>query len=272
MLGTVDNYVSLLEHPQRSHFDVSSLSTPLAMSFVTKMSATIRERWKRFAGDESILREAGFGMTETHAVDTFTRGFQDDDFDIGGDRVFLGLPSPETEVMIVDFETGEPVELGCEGELAIRSPSVFDAYWRHPDETAAAFRDGWFHTGDIAAFDERGLLYLLGRRKEMLKVRGMSVFPSELELALSRHAAVAACGVIGLPDDEHGEMPLALVQLRPDADLREADLVAWCRARMASYKVPRVEIVQSLPLTTTGKVRKDILRETFTRRLAHGAS
>lgn len=164
MLGTVDNYLELLDRPDMRRHSLTTLRTPLAMSFVSKLDKTARERWSAAAGPGSVLREAGFGMTETHAADTFTRGFQNEDEDIAARPVFCGLPVPGTDVKVVAFGSGELLPLGSDGELAIRSPSLMAGYWRRPQETRDIVRDGWLHTGDIAQIDGRGLLHLLGRR------------------------------------------------------------------------------------------------------------
>jgi long-chain acyl-CoA synthetase len=261
MLGTVDNYVELMEHPSVGEFDLTSLRTPLAMSLVRRMSSEYRERWSAVAGRESVLREGAYGMTETHTTDTIIGGFQEGNRDLQTESVFCGLPMPGTEIKIVDFDTGVPAPLGSKGEIAIRTPSLFKGYWRHPEESAAVFRDGWFHTGDIGMFDQDGILHFFGRRKEMLKVNGMSVFPAELEVLISRMPDVAGCAVVGASSAEKGEIPVAYIQLHPDAldRIDEEALIRWCKVNMAAYKVPRIHILDALPLTATGKVKKDLL-------------
>jgi acyl-CoA synthetase (AMP-forming)/AMP-acid ligase II len=259
MLGTVDNYLSLLQAPDFDTYDLSSLRTPLTMSFVTRLNAAIRAQWRSKTG--GVLREAGLGITETNAVDAVTTGFQADDFDLNATPVFCGLAVPGTEMKVVDFDTREIVELGSPGELAIRSPSIFRAYWNRPDETARAFDNGWFLTGDIGLIDEEGLVHLLGRRKEMLKVNGMSVYPSEIEIVFLQHPDVLRCGVVGVPDPDRGERPVAFIEAS-SSQVEPAGLTAWVRERLSSYKVPEVRVVDALPLTTNGKVLKRALQET----------
>ena len=169
-----------------------------------------------------------------------------------------GFPVPGTELKVCDFATGALLPLGAEGEICVRSPSTLKAYWNKPEATAEALRDGWLHTGDIGVINERGLLQFLGRRKEMLKVNGMSVFPAEIEALLGRHPAVVGSGVIGRPDDDRGEVPVAFVVLDPEreAAVSAADIRSWCREAMATFKCPEVRIVESLPMTATGKVKK----------------
>ena len=262
MLAPVDSYFELLAQPDADRFDLSSLAHPVTMSLIRKLGVDEREAWQKAVGAHSVLREAAYGMTETHTMDTFTTGLQDDDRDLRSRPVFVGLPVPGTEFKIVDFETGELVPLDGEGEICVRSPSLLTSYWNKPEETAEALRDGWLHTGDIGTLDRDGFLHYLGRNKEMLKVKGMSVFPSEVEALLGRRPDVAGSGVVGRPDPERGEVPVAFVQLRADAgDVDAAEIEAWCREHMASYKVPEVRLVQELPLTATGKVMKEPLRE-----------
>ncbi len=252
--GTVDNVLELLDSAKASGRSLASLRTTVTMSFVTKLAEDIRERWARESGSSAVLRESSYGMTEDHTFDTFTRGLQP--LDLSGRAGFVGLPMPETDIAVVDFETNELVPIGEEGQIIVRSPSMMRAYHRRPDATADTLRDGWLLTGDSGVIDENGCLHYLGRRKEMLKVNGMSVFPSELEFTLSRHPDVAASGVIGRPDEARGEIPLAFIELRPGSTLTADELTAWCRTNMATYKIPAIRIIDEMPLAPTGKVSK----------------
>lgn len=261
--GAVDNFVEIMNHPDVARYDLSSLVTTTASSFVKKLTVDFRRRWRELSG--CLLRESSYGMTETHTVDTFTNGLQTGDMDLLTQPVFCGLPMPGTELKIADFESGELVDLGREGEIVIRTPSLMKAYWNKPEETRRAVRNGWLYTGDIGLLDEQGYLHFLGRRKEMLKMRGMSVFPSEIEALLGRHPAIAGCGVVGRPDPDKGEVPVAFIKLNPDfaGKVTAEDLVRWCRENMATYKVPSVILVEELPMTATGKVKKEELKKAF---------
>ncbi|HYW92226.1 MAG TPA: AMP-binding protein [Gammaproteobacteria bacterium] len=252
----VDNAVELMEHPRAGEFELRSLRQVRGVSFVKKLTVDYRRRWREWTG--TTIAEAAWGMTETHTSDTFTTGMQEDDFDLKSQPIFVGLPVPGTEFKICDFETGELLPLGSEGEFCVRTPSLLKGYWNKPEETAKALRQGWLHTGDVGMLDEQGFLHFLGRRKEMLKVNGMSVFPAEIEAILGRHPAVVGSGVVGAPDPERGQQPVAFIVLDPESGrgLTESALQRWCREHMAVYKVPRIHIVDSLPLTATGKVRK----------------
>ncbi|HRO57814.1 MAG TPA: AMP-binding protein [Burkholderiaceae bacterium] len=256
----VDNAVEILEHPEVSRHDLRSLKWTRVSSFIRKITPEYRRRWRELTG--SVMAEGAWGMTETHTSDTFTTGMQDDDMDLKGRPVFVGIPMPGTRIRICDFETGALLPIGAEGEIVVDTPSLFKGYWNKPEASAECIRDGWFHTGDIGAWDEDGYLHFLGRRKEMLKVKGMSVFPTEIEVLLARHPAIQGCGVIGREDADKGQVPVAFVTLNPghQGGIDAAALQAWCREQMASYKVPEVRIVAQLPLTATGKVKKHELQ------------
>ncbi len=261
VVGLVDNMVELMDHPEVGAFDLTSLRVTLAVSFVKKLTAEYRRRWERLTGSE--IREAGFGMTETHTNDTFTTGLQQDDMDLRSRPLFVGLPIPGTQFKIVDFDTGELQPLGKEGEILIRTPSLFKSYWNREAGEKGPFEAGWFRTGDIGLIDEDGFLHYLGRNKEMLKVKGMSVFPAEIETLLGHHPAVAGSAVLGRDDPQKGQVPVAFVLLAPglEAGITSESLTAWCRDNMATYKVPEIRIVPRLPMTATGKVMKEELRK-----------
>ena len=253
----VDNAVAVMEHPASAHHDLHSLRRVRVSSFVKKLNEAYRRRWQALTG--TVMIEAAWGMTETHTCDTFTTGQQTDDFDLKSQPIFVGLPVPGTDFKITAFDTGTLLPLGAEGEIVVRSPSMLKSYWNKPEATAASLRDGWFYTGDIGLLDEDGFLHFLGRRKEMLKVNGMSVFPAEIEALLGQHPAVVGSGVVGRADEARGQAPVAFVLTDARAGLTEEALVDWCRQNMATYKVPTVHLVESLPMTATGKVKKEEL-------------
>jgi len=253
----VDNAVAVMDHPAAAGHDLRSLRGTRVSSFVKKLNQNYRDRWHALTG--AVMIEAAWGMTETHTCDTFTTGQQTDDFDLKSQPIFVGLPVPGTEFKVTSFETGELLPLGTEGEIVVRSPSLLKSYWNKPEATAASLRNGWFYTGDIGLLDEAGFLHFLGRRKEMLKVNGMSVFPAEIEALLGQHPAVVGSGVIGRVDEARGQAPVAFVLAAEGAGLTEAALTAWCRQNMATYKVPAIHIVDQFPMTATGKVKKEEL-------------
>lgn len=179
----------------------------------------------------------------------------------------LGREVTMAEVVIAG-EDGQPVADGEIGEITIRGPMVFPEYWRNPEATSAAVRDGFFWTGDLALRGENGYLYLAGRSKDIIVTGGYNVSPDEVESALARHPAVYQCAVIGLPDREWGEQITAFVVAKPDAAPSEKDLIDFCRDHLTGYKKPKaVRFVPSLPVNSNGKVVRRLLRE----QLAQGA-
>ena len=257
MALTVDGAVELLDHPRFGEFDLSSLRRVRVVSFIRKLDRAVRARWKAATG--TVLAESAWGMTETHTSNTFTAGMQDDDFDLKQEPIFVGLPVPGNDFKICDFDSGAILPIGAEGEICVRGPAIMSGYWGRPEATAEALRDGWLHSGDIGRIGPGGHLHYLGRRKEMLKVRGMSVFPAEIEAVLATHPAVAACGVIGRSDPRAGQVPVAFVQLRAGEDAEGLD--AWLAERLAAYKRPEVRVLEAMPLTATGKVKKTALSD-----------
>jgi long-chain acyl-CoA synthetase len=255
----VDNAVEIMEHPQARSHNLSSLREVLVASFVKKLNVAFRNGWRDLTG--TTLREAAWGMTETHSFDTFTRGFQNDDYDLGAQQIFCGLPVPETDFKILEFGGDELLPLGIEGELCVRSPSLLRSYWNKPNATDEGLHNGWLRTGDIGMIGSNGHIHFLGRRKEMLKVKGMSVFPAEIEAVLGQHPAVTGSGVIGRPDEVRGQAPVAFVTLHPQfrTKISAEDITAFCRERLAIYKLPEIRIAETLPMTATGKVRKEEL-------------
>jgi long-chain acyl-CoA synthetase len=168
-----------------------------------------------------------------------------------------------SEVRVVD-EKGREVMPGEVGEVVVKSPSVMKGYWKRPDETARALRDGWFHTGDLARVDEEGYIYIADRKNDMILSGGENIYPAEIEEVLNSHPSVEMSAVIGVPDKDWGESVKAVVVKSPGADISEEGLIAFCKERLASYKKPKsVEFVESLPISPTGKVLKKALREKY---------
>ena len=203
-----------------------------------------------------------YGMTELSPVATILPAWYHTD---EGRRVGKlrsgGRASFGTEVRIVD-ELGVPVPLGTVGEVAVRGPNVMLGYWNKPEQTAAALRDGWMHTGDGARMDADGFIFVVDRMKDMIKSGGENVFSAEVENALAQHPAVAACAVIGIPSDEWGEAVHAVVVAKPGAQVAPEVLIAHCKTLIAGYKCPRtLEWRDALPLSGAGKILKTVLRQ-----------
>jgi len=145
--------------------------------------------------------------------------------------------------------------------VVIRGHNVMKGYYKRPEATAEAIRNGWFHTGDIGIIDAEGYLSIVDRKKDLILRGGLNVYPRELEEVLMTHPAVSLAAVVGVPDERLGEEIKAFVVRRAGAELAEADLIAWCRERMAGYKYPRsIEFRERLPVSATGKILKRELR------------
>ena len=196
-----------------------------------------------------------FAQTESSCSITLTRPS-----DSAEDRAeTLGRPLPQTAVKITDVATGQTVPCGTVGEICTRGYLVMDGYLGDPEATAAAIDpDGWLHTGDLGSMDERGYCRIAGRIKEMIIRGGENIYPREIEAVLLSHPGVAEVAVVGVPDRFWGEVVGAAI--RPAADVSEAELGEYCRGRLAAYKTPvRWLFTDAFPLTSTGKVRKDVL-------------
>lgn len=232
----------------------SSLRLNLATSFGVQVSEEISNEWQQYSN--TPLFEFAYGMSETHTGNAL---MPPDEIKYGT----VGKPTYDTEVKIMDLEdNSKEVVNGQEGEIILRSPSVFKGYLNKQEATSESVVNGWFYTGDIGKFDDEGYLYFLGRNKEMIKCSGYSVYPEEVEKMLIKHPQVDQVAVIGVPDEKRGESVKAFVVLKQDAVLKAEDLVAWSKERMAAYKYPReVEFRGSLPQTSAGKLLRRLLRE-----------
>jgi long-chain acyl-CoA synthetase len=199
----------------------------------------------------------GYGLSEASPVVSFNP--------IRGVRKAgsVGLPLPDIEVKIFDDHEHE-LPTGEVGEIAVRGPNVMRGYYNHPEETAATLRDKWLHTGDMGRKDDDGYIFIVDRRKEMLLVRGMNVYPREIEEVLHQFPNVREVAVLAKPDEKRGEVPIAFVSAVNGAKLEPSEILRFCRDRLADYKVPReVRVVESLPRTATGKIAKLELKKSL---------
>ena len=172
----------------------------------------------------------------------------------------VGVPIPSTAVRVVD-DAGSELPTGEVGEIAISGPQVVAGYWQKPEETARAFRDGALLTGDMGFMDADGWFYLVDRKKDQINASGYKVWPREVEDILYEHPAVREAAVVGVPDRYRGETVKAFVSLQPGRTAEEAELISFCRARLAAYKYPRqIELMPELPKTATGKILRRALR------------
>jgi fatty-acyl-CoA synthase len=206
-----------------------------------------------------------YGLTETSPVLTISAPDHQTEKADWPRRARAGVPAIGVDIVLVDGD-GNPVPRDgtSVGEVCARSNVVFEGYWRQPDETAKAIRDGYFHTGDLGVWDALGNVNIVDRQKDVIISGGENISSPEIEDALYQHPAVGECAVIGVPDAKWGETPKALVVLRPGTSASESELIQFCRGRIAHFKCPTsIEIVESLPRTATGKLQKFKLREKY---------
>jgi len=238
----------LLREPGIREVDFSRLKFTLVGAMTLQRS--VAERWRELTQRPVI---EGYGLTEASPV--VCCGPAD-----GTERLgTIGLPFPSTEVRLVD-EDGHDVATGQPGELLVRGPQVMKGYWKQPEETAKVLRDGWLRTGDIAQMDEDGFFRIIDRKKDIIVVSGLKVYPNEVEDVAAQHPGVAEAGAIGVPDEKSGEV-VKLVVVKRHPGLTAEELIQFCRERLAGYKVPRhVEFRAELPRTAVGKVLRRALR------------
>ncbi|CAL80171.1 putative long-chain-fatty-acid--CoA ligase (Long-chain acyl-CoA synthetase) (Acyl-CoA synthetase)(fadD) [Bradyrhizobium sp. ORS 278] len=246
----------LLDHPALARTDLSSLE--LVLYGASAMSPTrLVEGIERIGPVFSQL----YGQTECYPVSVLRKA----DHDPKQPELFLscGFPIAACEVKILDDDDQEAPQ-GEAGEICVRAPHVMAEYWKRPDITAETLKNGWLRTGDIARRDERGYLYILDRKKDMIVSGGFNIFPREIEDVLTQHADVAMCAVVGVPDDKWGEAVTAIVVPRAGAQPNATELIELVKARKGSAHAPkRVEFVKELPVTGVGKIDKKVLRAKY---------
>jgi acyl-CoA synthetase (AMP-forming)/AMP-acid ligase II len=250
--GAPTLYTTFLEHPSLSSYDVSSVR--LAVTGASVVPTELIRRMRDELGFDLVL--TAYGLTECSGYATGCRpGDPDDVVSLTSGRAVEGV-----EVTVVDPGGGQ-LAAGAAGEVLVRGYNVMVGYWNDPEATAQAVdADGWLHTGDVGVLDPAGNLSITDRLKDMYVVGGFNAYPAEVEQVLVRHDGVSEAAVVGVPDARLGEVGRAFVVARAGATPTEDDLVAWCKERLAGYKVPRtVILVDSLPRNATGKVDKKAL-------------
>ena len=240
----------LLNTPGFDQVDFSKLHLTLGGGMAVQQA--VAQKWQQLTGRP--LLEA-YGLTETSPAVTINP------LDLPAFNHSIGLPLPSTEVSLRD-DAGAEVPPGDAGELCVRGPQVMREYWNRPDETAKVFfPDGFLRTGDVARMDERGFLYIVDRKKDMILVSGFNVYPNEVEDVIALHPGVLEVAVVGVPDERSGEAVKAYV-VRRDPTLDAEAIRQWCRERLTPYKVPHyVEFREELPKTQVGKILRRALRE-----------
>ncbi len=256
--GPPSVYQTMLDHPDLASFDLSTLR--LAVTGAATVPVEMIRRMRSELTFRTIV--TGYGLTEATGIATMCR--HDDDPETIATTA--GRAIPDIEVLVVD-DDGKEVAAGEPGEVVVRGYNVMVGYFGDPTATSATVDgDGWLHTGDVGVMDERGYLRITDRTKDMFVVGGFNAYPAEIENMMMEHPAVSQVAVIGVPDHRMGEVGRAYVITREGATVDEASLLAWCRERMANYKVPRsVALVDALPLNAVGKVQKFVLREEVSR-------
>ncbi|MBZ5608090.1 MAG: long-chain fatty acid--CoA ligase [Acidobacteriia bacterium] len=257
LVPTMINMV--LNHPDLPNYDLTSLrrvvygASPMPLPVLRHAIDTFRCEFVQ-----------GYGMTEVSPL--LTRLQHEDHRFEDADREFAPVKSAGRAVMGVEVRVvdhnDQDVAVGQAGEVIARGPNVMKGYWNRPEISAEVLRGGWMHTGDLGAFDEHGFLYILDRKKDMIKPGGENVYSPEVESMLCAHPAVLEAAIIGIPHETWGEAIRAVVVTRPDATLSEDELITWCRERLTHFKCPTsVVFTDGLPKGGTGKVQKNVLRD-----------
>jgi len=258
LCGVPTMYLMLINYSDIDKYDLSSIRW--CISGASPLPPAVQKKFMELSG--GVLIE-GYGLTEaspvTHAnpLDKTMKTVK-----VGS----IGITWPDTEAKIVDLNTGKELNIGEIGELVVKGPQVMKGYWKMPKETANTLKDGWLYTGDIARVDEDGFFYIVDRKKDILKYKGYSVYPREIEDVLYEHPAVKLCAVVGKPDKESGEIPIAYIVLKEEATATKEELINFVKEIVAPYKRIRdVVFREELPLTPVGKVLKRTLREELTK-------
>lgn len=251
--GAPSVYISLLQQKDLTRYDLTSVQICVSGS-----APLPREIFRRFQDVTGAAILEGYGLTEaspiTHLNPLGRQGQKENS---------IGMPAPGTDARIVDMEGGSlTLPPGKMGELVIRGPQVMHRYWNKPDETANALRNGWLYTGDLATMDDDGYFYIVDRKKDMVLVGGYNVYPREVDEVLLEHPNVVEAVSVGINDGIRGEVLKAYIVPKEGEKLTKAEIISWCRSKLASYKVPRmVEFRTELPKTIVGKVLRRALRE-----------
>ncbi|WHZ17866.1 MAG: Long-chain-fatty-acid--CoA ligase [Rhodanobacteraceae bacterium] len=243
-------YNALVNHPEFASVDCSRVKFALAGGMAVQRA--VAEHWKKATGIPLI---EGYGLTETSPVATANR------LDVKDYNGSIGMPLPSTDLVLRD-DSGHDVALGESGELCVRGPQVMKGYWQRPEETAKVLdADGWLRTGDIARMDEKGLFYIVDRKKDMILVSGFNVYPNEVEDVVAHHPGVLEVAAIGVPDEHSGEV-VKLFVVKKDPALTEAALKQYCHDELTGYKRPKyIEFRTELPKSNVGKILRRALRD-----------
>jgi len=251
-MGVPAMFAAIINAPGIEHKDVSCVR--LCFSGSAPLPVAVLERFEKLTGSTIV---EGFGLTETSPV---THCNPLESVRKPGS---IGIPFPDTDSKVVDLETGtRELPPGEPGELLIKGPQVMAGYWKMPQETAVALKDGWLNTGDIATIDKDGYHWIVGRKKDVILCSGYNVYPDEVDDVLMKHPAILEAATIGVPHEKRGESVKSFVVLRPGETATAEQIIAYCRSNLAAYKVPRdIEFRTSLPKSGLLKILRRELRE-----------
>ena len=249
--GVPTMFLAILDHPNFAGTDLSSLRSGIAAG-----ASCPPPMMRRMIEDMNLVEiTIGYGMTETSPMSTMTAI----DADMVTRTETVGTMLPHCEGRVIDDES-RLVPLGTTGQYCARGPGVMLGYWNQPEATAAAVRDGWMHSGDLATMDGHGRVRIVGRLIDMIVRGGENIYPAEVEAFLITHPAIAEAAVFGVPDELYGEKVCAWVRCREPAE--PESIIAWCKEKIAHHKVPAlVRVVDSFPMTVTGKIQKFTMRD-----------
>ena len=249
--GAPQLFIPLVNHPDFKKYNLSSVRL-VASGAAPLPVPVLNQMLQNFSG---VVE--GYGLTEVSMASNLNPPYRE-----GAKPGSVGLPIHDTEVKIVDLETGTRVLAPGEvGEVCIKGPQVMQGYWNKPEETKNTLRDGWVYTGDIGREDEDGYFYIVDRKKDMLIYKGYNVYPRDLEEVMARHPAVQQCAVVGKKDLEAGEVPVAFVVLKQGASATAEELLDYCARNVSAYKkIRQIVFKPQLPVSGAGKILKTELR------------
>ena len=248
LYGAVSMFITLAESAAIAKYDISSLRYVKAGAM--PVPPEVRQKWERITGVKMVL---GYGLSEASP----------EVYDSPPERIkpgTVGIPLMDTDAAIVDTECGErELKQGETGELIVRGPQVMKGYWKRPDDTTT-LRGGWLYTGDLGYIDSEGYFHITDRKKEIIKYKGYTIAPAEVEAVIYEHPAVKECAVIGKPAVMSGEIPKAYVVTRQGYSLTEDELIEFCKTRLSPFKrVREVEFIAEIPKSPVGKILRRVL-------------
>ncbi len=229
-------------------------SVQVATSGGAPLPAWAHERYEELTGRKII---EAYGLSEASGATHFIPSPH------GGPRSSIGLPSPDTDVRIMDMETGRkecaPGEIG---ELVVKGPQIMQGYWNNPELSSSALRDGWLYTKDLARMDEEGYFYLVDRKDDLILSSGFNIYPSQIEAVLEKHPKIKDVAVIGIPDRIKGQAVMAVIALKEGQEGNREELLKYCQENMPDYRVPKTILFrQEIPRDPAGKIQKKVLRQ-----------